>query len=826
MLNVKFASESDPETDVSLSFFAADRLIGEVIFSERFLFDIGQLIQKKSDYHLNETLKDVKLPSGQDLEGQFVFIVAKSLKENLDFGVLLNQLESGGYHVVGLWPRDFAEICKQDHEVFEFLMFRLINTPEFFSKVTLYQPAEMKKPKMEVKAPSVELKPPTAPTPQPTAPFTPPVPTPAAAADVKSAVKPAGVEVKVPTPPAAPKPAAVAPPPTVAAPPPAVAAPPPELVEGRCPYCKAPIPEPRLKVLQRGSNTFCPKCLKILKGFTTPVEVKPVSEESLTETTRKEIATLVKQAEQNMQGKDYDSAASNYRKAAAKAKLLDDKKFAAELEGKAEQAQNQARKIKIDTIMKTADDYFRQKSYDAAIKEYKIAIDLAKKIKDNELLKSINTRIRKCAELIVTEKIEGYINTADQLIQQENYAEAKENYLKALELEEKLGEKDIIEDLKRKIADCDTIPIKKKLKEASSKAEKQFKVEKFDEALRYYQEAASYASQLQDSEAQRFFEQKIKECQTAPLRQQIQELISSGDEKFQAQEFDQAANIYRNALTPAKELGDKDVIKNLEDKIAQCETGEANIKLQNILQTANDSLSAKDYSAAKQKFQEAISIAKQIGKSDTIKQCEVRIKECDTRSKLETTLQNAESNFQSKNLEMALNLYKDALKYAESVNDSEKIALANSKIADIQKAILQQNLTEMVGKADVLLAEQKYEDALTKLEQAKQIATQLNDSNQINEIDSKIAETQTAIQKAKEAAAAPAAPAPPVAQQTAPSPAAAEKPAEKPAIQPSGFLCPFCDFPLPEKVVKNLKKGFNDVCPNCHRTLGRRALEL
>lgn len=812
MLNVKFASESDPDTDVSLSFFSADRLIGEVIFSERYLFDIGQMIQKKADYHLNETLRDVRLPSGQALEGTFVFIVAKSFKENLDFGVLFNRLESGGYHIVGLWPRDFAEICKQDQEVFEFLMFRLINTPEFFSKVTLYQPSEMHKPKMEVKAPTVEVKPP-APA-KSISPSIPAMPTPVATADVKAAVKPADVEIKPSF-----KPAETIP---QMAPATEVAAAPPELLEGRCPYCKAPIPEPRLKVLQRGSNTFCPKCLKILKGFQAPVEIKAVSEVGITDVTRKELADLVKQAEQNKQGKDFEAAASNYRQASAKAKLLDDKKYAVELEVKAEDAQNQGRKIKIDTVMKTADDFFRQKSYDEAIKEYKIAVDLAKKIKDDELLKSINTRIRKCAELIVTEKIEGYINAADQLIQEEKYSEAKQNYQKALELEEKLGEKDIIQDLQKKIADCDTIPLKKNLKEASSKAEKQFKVDKFDEALKYYQEAAAYASQLNDTDAQKFFQQKIIECKTLPLKRQIDELKSSATAKFQAKDFNGAADIYRNALNIANQLGDKTIIQDLEDKIKDCGMGEAGIKLQGMLEKANTALAQQDYMTAKACYQDAIGVAKQIGKSDAVRQSEDKVKECETRLKLNEILQKAAASHQSQNLEMALTLYKDAVKLAETVNDSEKINTINSHIKEIQAAILTKNFTEMTGKADILISEQKYSDAKQKLQQAKQIATQLNDSTKIQEIDSKISTCESAIQAAAAAAATPPTPAP---APSAPTPAPA-KAAEKPAIQPSGFLCPFCDYPLPENVVNILKKGFNANCPNCNKTLGRRALEI
>ncbi|NVM52158.1 MAG: hypothetical protein HWN66_00555 [Candidatus Helarchaeota archaeon] len=780
MLNVKFASESDPETDVSLSFFAAERILGEVIFSERFLFDIGKLIQQKGIYHLNETLKDVKLPSGQLLGGQFVFIVAKSEKENLDFGVLFNRLESGGYHISGLWPRDFAEICRSDPEIFEFLMFRLINTPDFFSKVTLYQTLGMKLPKMEIKPPTVEMKPPAVPKITPAAP--------AAAAEVKAAVKPTGVEVTPTT----------VPPKVEFRPPEAAKVEvPPDLLEGRCPFCKAAIPEPRLKVLQRGNNTFCPKCLKILKGFTAPVEVSAVSEVSVTETTKNELAELVKQAEQAVQRKDYSQAASNYRIAAQKANLLNDSSYASELESKAEECSLNLRSTKIQELMKSADDYFRQKSYDTAIKEYKIAVDLAKRIKDNELLNTINTRIRKCAELIVTEKVEGFINQADQLLQEERYDEAKQNYIQALELERKIGEKETILLLEQKISDCENFPLKKKLKEASSRAEKQFKIDNFDEASQLYREAASCASQLRDREAQSFFEQKIEECRTTPLKRKIQELVRTAEEQFQSQNFDAATNTYRSALNFATELADKALVRELEDKIIQSSMGESELKLQNVLQDANNKFAQKDYINAKRGYQEAVSIAKQMQKSDSAKTFEEKAKACDTKINIDKTIQEAQTNYQSKNFEMALKLYNDVRKLAQGINDEETIKIAVAQVREIQQVMMKESLSNFISKADLLISEQNFEGAKEKLEQANKLATKMNDTATIQEISTKFAQCEAGIKAALQA-----------------------------KIEPTGFLCPFCDFPLPEKVVKNLKKGYNDQCPNCNKTLGKRALEL
>jgi uncharacterized Zn finger protein (UPF0148 family) len=786
MLNVQFASEMDPNTDVTLVFIAADRILGmTTIFAERFFFDIGQMIQKTKGYRSNETLRSVKLPSGQQLEGQFGFIIAKSLKENLDFGILFNRLESGGYHIIGLWPRDFAEICKTDHEIFEFLMYRLINTPDFFSKVTLYQSSEVKMPKMEVKPPAVEVKPPTAKpkaqappfTAPPSAPvFVPPAspPSPAAvkpmpapmrppaAAEVRAAIKPAEVEI---SPPVAPP---TAPP---SAPPSEIerAEVPQDLLEGRCPYCKANIPEPRLKVLERGQNTFCPKCLKILKGFKAAAPIKPAApQESITDVTKRELADLVKQAEASAQRKDYSQAVTNYRKAIQKANLLDDKRYAKELEERANECSASLDNMKIQETLKNADEFFRQRSYETAIKEYKIAIDIAKRVGNNEIQKDINVRIRKCAELIVTEKIEGLLKTGDTQLQEEKYAEAKQNYLQALELENRLGEKETIALLEQKIRDCDQIPLKKLLKESSLKAEKQFKVDKFEEAAQFYTEAASYASQLGDREAQRFFEQKIQECRTTPLRRQIQEITRNADSQLQSKNFAGALTAYKEAMNLAQQLADKDLIKELDQKILSCGTGELDDKLQSILREADNFFAQNNYAEAKSRYQSAIQTAKQLKRSDLVKSFETKIEDCDRatakiqienllgqgkqfknnqkfddaikalneaknialkfketthvpeldslikectiipwQNKIYESTNNAEINFQNKNYDMAISLYTDVQKFAKNINDDATIRKADSRIKEIQTQVAKNNLVELTSKGDMLLSEKK-----------------------------------------------------------------------------------------------------------------------
>ena len=228
VIRVQFINKSTPDTDITLTIYEASQILGNITFSEKLITAIEDLIQEKELFHEEQLLKFVKLSTGKVLEGNFLFLIAKSLKHNLDFGILFNKRVTGGYQILGIWPHDFAEICKEDREIFDFFIYRLINTPDYFANVTLYRPTPEQTPEMVIKHPTQELAPPV---PWQPAPSTIPVPTPSQATpfDITSVIQ-----------------------------------------TKRCPYCNAELPEPRVQVLERRGNTFCANCHNIIKGSFTP----------------------------------------------------------------------------------------------------------------------------------------------------------------------------------------------------------------------------------------------------------------------------------------------------------------------------------------------------------------------------------------------------------------------------------------------------------------------------------------------------------------------------------------------------------------------------
>ncbi len=250
VLSVEFMNKSAAESEVALTIYEATQILGKIVLSDKFMVEIQNLIQRKQFFIEENLLKAVKLPSIKKVvDGNFLFLMAKSEKHNLNFGILFDYRQEEGFYIVGIWPHDFVEQCKKDKEIFQFLLFRLVNTPDYFANVTLYRPVEGQAPSMIVKQPTQAVAPPAQ------IPQAPPLGIPPAAAPPLA-------------PPAAP----------AAAPEPAqagaldIAS---VIKSKKCPYCNAQLPEPRLQVLERGRNTFCANCYNIIKGQVSETPAAP-----------------------------------------------------------------------------------------------------------------------------------------------------------------------------------------------------------------------------------------------------------------------------------------------------------------------------------------------------------------------------------------------------------------------------------------------------------------------------------------------------------------------------------------------------------------------
>ncbi|MHA1270453.1 MAG: hypothetical protein ACTSPY_11740 [Candidatus Helarchaeota archaeon] len=250
---IKVEIESDGEGTVLLSLLDANKVISRNIFTERFIDNLHKAIdENSSQYQTLKKLKNVIYDMGMAEIENNSFILAKSKVGKMDFGILLNREQFGGYSILGLWPKDFYESIRDDDEIFDYFVYRLINTPQFFDKVILYIPSEEVIQASKIEREKLKAKP--VPAKVPPVPSTPPIPS----------QKPPEIPTAAPTP---------SPPPTPSTPLPqpqkiSVPSPPQPAqhvtVDDRCPNCKKLLSAPRLKILKSGQSTFCPSCLKII----------------------------------------------------------------------------------------------------------------------------------------------------------------------------------------------------------------------------------------------------------------------------------------------------------------------------------------------------------------------------------------------------------------------------------------------------------------------------------------------------------------------------------------------------------------------------------
>lgn len=266
---IKVELESDGKGgNVLLSLFDVKRLLDRNVFTEKFFDTFKNKIAENSEYKQLEKLKNVIYDMGVPPIENNSFVLAKSKVGKMDFGLLLERQNVGGQVIQGIWPQDFFESIRDDDEIFEYFIYRLINTPEFFEDVALYVPSQQtiqeKSQERKVEKPAAQVPKPVASVPQEIPQQQrPPQPAPTPSYESLKTPQPA-------TSPPKPQPS------TMSAPPVPKIAPKSVLVDDKCPNCKATLSAPRIKILQSGQSTFCPKCLKIIHP---PTEQAPTPEQ-------------------------------------------------------------------------------------------------------------------------------------------------------------------------------------------------------------------------------------------------------------------------------------------------------------------------------------------------------------------------------------------------------------------------------------------------------------------------------------------------------------------------------------------------------------------
>ena len=422
----------------------------------------------------------------------------------------------------------------------------------------------------------------------------------------------------------------------------------------------------------------------------------------------------------------------------------------AELEAEAEsKKKEEEKKEQYNDLKSKADGYYKGEKYDKAIPLYE---EMVKIFPDNDYPKRqvrlINQKIKEAKAAEIQAQYDKVIAEADVLYGKEKWDEAKAKYAEAANIKvDESYPKEKIKGIEKLVAER-----KKAEEEAALQAKYDGFIKSgdaaladknFEEAKRNYQEAAKVKPQEKYPKDQLLAVAKAKEEEQARLKQeaadkQYNELIAAADDLLAKEQWDAAKAKYVVAQkVKPQESYPKDQIAKADDLKAKAEkeAKEAAIRKQydDIIKQADNLLKLQNWDAAIEKYNAALAVLQDPYPTQKIKEAE------QGKAEQATAQEQAKIDAEYKQLvSVADNLmnsgkYQDAIaKYTEAkqVKSSEsypdeQIAKANTAIAEAEQAAEEAEKTQAynakIKEADALFKSNAYDDAIAKYNEAKSI---------------------------------------------------------------------------------------------------------
>ena len=432
---------------------------------------------------------------------------------------------------------------------------------------------------------------------------------------------------------------------------------------------------------------------------------------------------LIEEADRLYIVKDYKNAREKYMQAAD---LKDGDDYASDMIVKIDEVlakKATTEQEDFENAKTRADEYFENRELKLAKSQFEFAARL-KPEKDYPG--------QKIAE--INQMLENYnllIASADQKLEAGKYEAARQDYIRANEMlasDPYPGNKiDEINGILTRLA------MKEELRftydSLISQAENFYTANKYAQAKMTYQEALSLLPD-QKIPAQRIEEigqLMAKLSREKALNDKYQNLVKEGDRLFGLEEYERSRQKFEEAaaLLPEEQYAAEKVneIRQLQADIkAYRQKKEEYTKL---TEEADDLLSGKKYPAAKQKYELALEVfpaekypKEQIIAIDSI-QAEIALQK-DIQQRYNATIAKADELLEEKKYRQALAEYEDALKLKpEAAYATNKKKEIDNILAEIRrKEKLEENYAADIARADSLLQEEYYELAKESYESA------------------------------------------------------------------------------------------------------------
>ena len=425
----------------------------------------------------------------------------------------------------------------------------------------------------------------------------------------------------------------------------------------------------------------------------------------------------VKTADDQFENENYSKAKGNYQKAL---NIFSDKQYPKQQIDKingllAEQQKQKARNQKYQELITDADDLFDREKYIQSKSKYNEALQ----VKSNAPYP--RNQIGKIDQILADKKQKeqnytNLINSGDKAFQEEDYQDARADYVEAQEIKPQENYPN------QQIDKIDQILAEQKAEQEKyenniQKADRAFQSENFNEAKSLYSEALfikpnEQYPKDQIDEIDRILSQRQAE------EQNYENSIDRADKYFEGEKYQLAKNSYQKALSikPSEQYPDNQI-----DKIEQILERKAQKaqKYKNLIAEADKAFDDEDYTSSKKKYQEALKVKsgeqypqQRIKKIDQIL---TDLKEKRQKGvKYNNTIKQADAKFGEENYAQAKELYSEALfikpdkQYPKDQIDKIDQLLAQQERDRAQQRKQERAYNEAIKKGDAMFSMEEY----------------------------------------------------------------------------------------------------------------------
>lgn len=455
-------------------------------------------------------------------------------------------------------------------------------------------------------------------------------------------------------------------------------------------------------------------------------------------------------------------------------------KLIAEVEKAKEEEKNQAaaKEKEYNDLVKAGDMAVASSDFDTGIAKYQAAL----KIKDDgSLPPKIAAAKAKQAEAQANQKVDADYNAkiaeAKKAFDSKDYAFAKSKYQEAKGIKPSEAEPD------KKIAEIDKIIAEnlaneQKFNDLLKAGDDAMLQEDFDNAIRQFQDALKLRAGDPDAtkrldEAKAAKDKKENEAkEAAEKKKQFDELVKVGDGKVASEDWTDAKSKYEEALKLFPDDAPVQAkLKNIETKLAEQEAANQAEKAkrqqyEDLIADADAKFNSDDLEAAKAKYVEASALYdKEPHPKSRIAEIDKKLKEKaeqeeadkEKRAKYDGIIADADSKFDSEDLDPALKLYNEALAiFPDESHPKSRIDEINKLKEDKAKAEAaekekREKYETLVKEADALFDSKDYVSAKPKYSEASALYdNEEHPKKRLEKIDLLLADQEAAEKAEKE----------------------------------------------------------------------------